>query len=314
MAVPGVLPPAREDSLWAYEMKWDGVRAIGTIDGTVLTLRSRKGNDITSTYPELAQLGHAMGALDVVLDGEVVRLSPKGRPDFGALQNRMHVADPSRARKLAESAPVTYLIFDLLYAAGRPAIGLPYEQRRALLADVVPEGPRWQVTPWWAGGGADVLAASVEYQLEGILAKKLDSPYRPGQRSPLWRKIKNLQTQSAVIGGWLPGAGRRSGGIGSILLGIPEGDGLHFIGSVGTGLTDQMLDDLARTLHGHSRRRSPFNEAIPPTAGKKPHWVDPVHVAEVAYSEWGSAGRLRHPVWRGLRDDLEPEDVVDESQ
>lgn len=313
MAVPGVLPSAREDSTWAYEMKWDGVRAIGTVNGTALSLRSRKGTDITSTYPELGGLGHAMGALDVVVDGEVVRLGPHGRPDFGELQHRMHVSDASRARKLAESAPVTYLIFDLLYAAGRSAIGLTYEQRRALLADVVPEGPRWQVTPWWSGGGSDVLAASIEYQLEGILAKKLDSTYRPGQRSPAWRKIKNVRTQSAVIGGWLPGAGRRAGGIGSILLGFPEAEGLHFVGSVGTGLTDQMLDDLGRALRGHSRRSSAFNEVIPPTAGKKPHWVDPVLVAEVSYSEWGSSGRLRHPVWRGLRPDLTPADVVDES-
>ncbi len=314
MAVPGELPFAREDATWAYEMKWDGVRAIGTVEGTALSLRSRRGSDITSTYPELGGLGIAMGALDVVLDGEVVRLGADGRPDFGALQHRMHVTDVSRARKLAESAPVTYLIFDLLHVAGRSAIGLPYEQRRALLADVVPEGPRWQVTPWWSGGGADVLAASREYRLEGILAKKLDSTYRPGQRSPLWRKVKNVRAQSAVIGGWLSGAGRRAGGIGSILLGIPEGNGLRFIGSVGTGLTDQMLDDLGRALRGHSRKTSPFNEAIPPTTGKKPHWVEPVLVAEVSYAEWGSAGRLRHPVWRGLRDDLNPEDVVDESE
>lgn len=314
MAMPGPLPDAREDATWAYEMKWDGVRAIGAVNGTALTLRSRRGSDITVSYPELSGLGHAMGALDVVLDGEVVRLGPDGRPDFGALQHRMHVADASRARKLAETAPVTYLIFDLLYAAGRSAIGLPYEQRRALLADVVPQGPRWQVTPWWSGGGAQVLAASREYRLEGILAKKLDSPYRPGVRSPLWRKVKNVRTQSAVIGGWLPGAGRRAGGLGSILLGLPEGDGLRFIGSVGTGLTDQMLDDLGSALRGHSRGTSPFNDTVPPTARKKPHWVDPLLVAEVGYAEWGSAGRLRHPVWRGLRNDIDPEDVVDESE
>jgi bifunctional non-homologous end joining protein LigD len=126
--------------------------------------------------------------------------------------------------------------------------------------------------------------------------------------------VKNVRAQSGVIGGWLPGAGRRAGGVGSILLGIPEGDGLRFIGSVGTGLSDQMLDDLGRELRGHSRKTSPFNEAIPPTAGKKPHWVDPVLVAEASYAEWGSSGRLRHPVWRGLRDDLSPEDVVDESE
>lgn len=314
MAVPGPLPPAREDDTWAYEMKWDGVRAIGTVTGTVLGLRSRKGSDITSNYPELGSLGIAMGALDVVLDGEVVRLGSAGRPDFGALQHRMHVSDAARARKLAETAPVTYLIFDLLYAAGHSTVGLSYEQRRAVLAEVVPEGPRWQVTPWWSGGGADVLAASREHELEGILAKKLDSTYRPGQRSPLWRKVKNVRAQSGLIGGWLPGAGRRTGGIGSILLGIPEGDSLRFIGSVGTGMTDQMLDDLGARLGAHSRCSSPFNEAIPPTAGKKPRWVEPVLVAEVSYAEWGSSGRMRHPVWRGLRDDLTADDVVDESE
>lgn len=313
MAVPGELPPPHEDGRWAYEMKWDGVRALATIEGTELRLRSRRGGDITATYPELAGLGFALGAVDVVLDGEVVAMGPGGRPDFGRLQHRMHVAEASRARKLAESDPVSYLIFDVLYAAGHRATDLSYQQRRALLDDLVPEGPRWQVTPWWSGGGPDVLAVSREARLEGIVAKRLESPYQPGVRTQLWRKVKNVRMQAGVIGGWLTGNGRRSGGIGSILLGLPEAGGLRFIGAVGSGLTEQGRRQLSDQLDPLGRKKSPFLAEVPVPSGRTAHWVAPTLVAEARYAEWSSEDRLRHPVWRGLRPDLTPEDVVREN-
>lgn len=312
MAVPGVLPAAHEDQRWAYEMKWDGVRALATVAEGGLALQSRRGNDVTVSYPELAGLATALGSLDVVLDGEVVRLDADGRPDFGALQHRMHVTDRAQALRLSRSDPVTYLVFDVLVAAGTRAIGLPYPQRRELLAELVPAGKHWQVTPWWSGGGASILAASKQFRLEGIIAKRLDSTYLPGSRSTLWRKVKNVQHQSAVIGGWLPGTGRRSAGIGSLLMGIPESGGLRFIGAVGAGLTDHALAHLGREVSSRARATSPFVDDVPRTPGRAPHWVDPDLVAEVGYAEWSSTDRLRHPVWRGLRPDLTPEDVVRE--
>jgi bifunctional non-homologous end joining protein LigD len=154
-----------------------------------------------------------------------------------------------------------------------------------------------------------VQAAGLENELEGIVAKKLDSPYRPGVRSPEWRKVKNVRVQSVVVGGWRPGQGRRAGGIGSLLFGVPDDEGrLIYAGHVGTGFRDQDLDDLKRMLTG--RRTCPFDGDLPRDITRDAHWVEPDLVGEVAYAGWTADGRLRHPSWRGIRDDLEPDDVV----
>ncbi len=164
-------------------------------------------------------------------------------------------------------------------------------------------------TPWFQGGGRDVLAASEENGLEGVVAKRLDSPYRPGLRSPDWRKIKNFRTQSVVVGGWRPGQGRRTGTIGSLLVGVPDDEGrLIYVGHVGTGFSDQDLRDLQRTFT--ARTTPPFDGALPREVTRDAHWVEPDLVGEVAYAVWTADNRLRHPSWRGVRDDLEPDDVV----
>ncbi|MCW2634542.1 MAG: polymerase LigD, ligase domain protein [Blastococcus sp.] len=308
LATAGVLPPPEEDAAWGYEFKWDGVRAVAAVHDGVLGLTSRKGTDITVRYPEVARLPDALAGHDAIVDGEIVAMDAAGRPDFGALQNRMHRTGPEVPRMAAEN-PVTFLVFDLLTLDGEDLRDRPYAERRERLDTLAPAGYRWVLTPWFRGGGAMVHAASEENGLEGVVAKRLTSVYRPGLRSPDWRKIKNFRTQSVVVGGYRPGQGRRAGGIGSLLFGVPDGEGrLVYAGHVGTGFSDQDLVDLKRMLT--ARTTSPFDGALPRDVTRDARWVEPDLVGEVAYAVWTADGRLRHPAWRGVRDDLEPDDVV----
>ncbi|SFF72277.1 non-homologous end-joining DNA ligase [Blastococcus tunisiensis] len=312
LATAGELPPAAEDDRWGYEFKWDGVRAVAAVHGGELGLTSRKGTDITVRYPELAALPAALAGHDAVVDGEIVAMDPHGRPDFGALQNRMHRTGPEVPR-LAAAKPVTYLVFDLLAWDGEDLLDTPYAERRRRLDALGIAGHRWVSTPWFQGDGSGVgtgvLAASEENGLEGVVAKRLASPYRPGLRSPDWRKIKTFRTQSVVVGGWRPGQGRRAGTIGSLLVGVPDdAGGLVYVGHVGTGFSDSDLRELQRTLT--TRTTSPFHGTLPRDITRDAQWVEPDLVGEVAYSVRTAENRLRHPVWRGVREDLEPDDVV----
>jgi bifunctional non-homologous end joining protein LigD len=308
LATVGELPPPEEDALWGYEFKWDGVRAVAAVRGGALGLTSRKGTDITVRYPEVWRLPDALAGHDAVVDGEIVAMDENGRPDFGALQNRMHRTGPEVGR-MAAAKPVTYLVFDLLSWDGEDLLARPYAERRELLEALGLAGHRWVATPWFRGGGAGVRAASEENGLEGVVAKRLTSPYRPGLRSPDWRKVKNVRTQSVVVGGWRPGQGRRAGGVGSLLFGVPDDEGnLVYAGHVGTGFSDQDLKDLKRMFT--ARSTSPFHGALPREITRDAHWVEPDLVGEVAYAVWTADGRLRHPSWKGIRDDLEPDDVV----
>lgn len=310
LATAGELPSADEDARWGYEFKWDGVRAVATVRGGVLTLTSRKATDITVRYPEVSRLPGALAGHDTVVDGEIVLMDAAGRPDFGALQNRMHRTGPEVPR-MAAAAPVTYLVFDLLALDGADLRARPYAERRELLDELAPAGHRWVLTPWFRGGGAEVQAASEENGLEGVVAKRLESPYREGVRSPDWRKVKNFFTQAVVVGGWRPGQGRRSGTIGSLLVGVPDDEGrLVYVGHVGTGFSDADLRHLQRTLT--PRSTAPFEGALPREVTRDAHWVEPDLVGEVAYAVWTADDRLRHPSWRGVREDLEPDDVVRE--
>ncbi|MGZ4621883.1 MAG: non-homologous end-joining DNA ligase [Blastococcus sp.] len=306
LATAGELPD--DDAAWGYEFKWDGVRAVAAVHGGELSLRSRKGTDITGRYPELGRFPDVLAAHDAVVDGEIVAMDARGRPDFGALQNRMHRTGPEVAG-MAAADPVTYLIFDLLAWDGEDLLARPYADRRERLDELGVAGHRWVSTPWFRGGGAGVHAASLENGLEGIVAKRLAAPYRPGVRSPDWRKVKNFRSQAVVVGGWRPGQGRRAGGIGSLLFGVPDDEGrLVYAGHVGTGFTDRDLADLKRSLT--SRPTCPFDGTLPREVTRDAHWVEPDLVGEVAYAVWTADGRLRHPSWRGVRDDLEPDDVV----
>ncbi|HEY4631068.1 MAG TPA: non-homologous end-joining DNA ligase [Blastococcus sp.] len=308
LATPAELPPAAEDAGWGYEFKWDGVRAVASLHGGVFGLTSRKGTDITVRYPEVARLPGALAGHDAVVDGEIVAMDDAGRPDFGALQNRMHRTGPEVPR-MAAAKPVTFLVFDLLAWDGEDLTDRSYAERRERLDALGLAGHRWVTTPWFRGGGADVHAASQENGLEGVVAKRLSSPYRPGVRSPDWRKVKNVRTQSVVVGGWRPGQGRRAGGVGSLLVGVPDDEGrLIYVGHVGTGFSAQDLRHLQRMFT--ARTTSPFSGTLPREVTRDAHWVEADLVGEVAYAVWTADGRLRHPSWKGVRDDLEPDDVV----
>jgi bifunctional non-homologous end joining protein LigD len=312
LAVTGELPRPAEDDRWGYEMKWDGVRAVVYVEGGQARVLSRSDRDITVTYPELRQLAEQLGARQCVLDGEIVAFDDSarpGRPSFAALQPRMQIGDAARARRLAQHVPATFLAFDLLHLDGRDTVSLPYRDRRDLLESLDVNGPRWSTPPWFHGSGAAALETSRAQGLEGVVAKRLDSPYLPGRRSDHWRKIKLFLTAEVVIGGWKPGAGRRAGGIGSLLIGVPTPAGLEYVGHVGTGFTEPMLDDLARLLHPLARRTSPFVREVPRQWAKDAHWVTPQLVGEVRYGERTKEGRLRAPSWRGLRPDKRPEDI-----
>ena len=315
LATQGSLPPAEDDANWAYEFKWDGVRALARVEGGRIDLTARSGHDITASYPELRALGEELGSTQVLLDGEIVAIRD-GRPSFAALQNRMHVSSAAQARRLAEQLPITYLIFDVLHLDGRSTLAMPYADRRSLLESLELDGPRWQTTPSFAGDGALILNAAAEQRMEGVVAKRVSSRYRPGRRSPDWVKVTTAHNIEVVIGGWRPGNGRRAGMVGSLLLGVPagSGDGLRYVGQVGTGFTDDMLRTLTATLRGMDRAQSPFVTPVPADRARGAHWVQPSLVGEVTFREWTPDGRMRLPSWRGLRPDKTPAEVSWEPQ
>jgi bifunctional non-homologous end joining protein LigD len=219
LATAGTLPTGPG---WAYEFKWDGVRTLVDSSTSGLILTSRLGNDVTAAYPELAGLADV--GEDVLLDGEVVSLV-EGRPSFSALQNRMHVRKSVEARRLAAKAPVTYLAFDVLRLYGVDLTGRPFSERRATLERLEVAGPHWTVSPLFDDGGA-TLQAATENGLEGVVAKRLSSVYRPGYRTGDWIKVRFSHRQEFVVGGWEHGEGGRAGGIGSLLLGVYQGPDL----------------------------------------------------------------------------------------
>jgi bifunctional non-homologous end joining protein LigD len=312
LATLGTLPPAREDERWAYEMKWDGVRSLVRLDHGRTQLISRNDIDMVASYPELVPLGALVGRRQMLLDGEIVSFDEQGRPSFSRLQKRMHISSAPAAQQLASADPVVLLIFDLLHLAGESLVQLPYVERRRRLEALSLSGPAWQTPPVFHGNGAEAVQVSQAGQLEGVMAKRLASPYRYGRRSPDWVKVKNVRTQEVIVGGWKPGAGRRTGAIGALLLGIPSEDGLVYVGKVGTGFTDAILTDLGRRLEPLRRSSCPFIEVRRPDT-REVQWVTPRLVGEVAFTEWTPEGRLRHPSWRGLRPDKRPDEVVRES-
>lgn len=309
LATAGELPTAEQG--WAYELKWDGVRAVVAVDERGVRARSRTGKDLTGAFPELTDLAPAVRGHTVVLDGEIVALDEKGRPSFGRLQQRLTTAKVSRQDPVVRSVPATYLVFDLLSLDGHELIELSYDDRRTLLSKLSLAGATFATpTPFLEMTGAQALEISKELGMEGIVAKRRDAPYSPGRRSRSWIKVKNFRTQEVIIGGWTEGRNALFGSLGALLLGVPANEGLRYVGKVGTGFTDRSRQDLLSMLSPLARDTSPFAGRLGREAAAGAHFVQPLVVAEVRYGEWTHEGHLRHPVWRGLRPDKKLEDVT----
>lgn len=297
LAVAGALPSG---SGWAYELKWDGVRAqVDVADGRV-QIASRNDNDVTPAYPELVALARVVE--DALLDGEIVAMAA-GVPSFGRLQRRMHVRGAAQAARLARTDPVTLLVFDVLRLYGVDLTSRPYAERRATLERLNLSDDHWLVPPVFDDGPA-TLAAAIEQGLEGVVAKRVDSVYRAGQRSPAWVKVKRTNTIDLVVGGVEPGHGGRTGSIGALLLGMPGPDGLRYTGQVGSGLSGALIAELGAALT--VRPDSPFAGDVDVRAAV---WCEPTQVVEVQYAAWTDEGRLRHPVLRRLRTDKDVSEV-----
>ncbi|HEU4426931.1 MAG TPA: non-homologous end-joining DNA ligase [Pilimelia sp.] len=291
---------------WAYEFKWDGVRAVAALRGGAARLWARSGAEITIAYPELAPLGRLLD--DAIIDGEIVVFNEAGRPSFTMLAERMHVRDPGRAAKLAASLPVMYMIFDLLRLDRVDLTGQPYAQRREILESLALDGSHWLVPPSLSDGAATTAAAE-ENSLEGVVAKRVNSTYRPGVRSPDWVKVKLEATEDLVVGGWRPGARR----VGGLLVGVPTGDGrLRFRGRVGGGIGNAAERALLAALEPLRTPTSPFATDVPREDAHGAIWTRPEIVVEVKYGQRTPDGRMRFPRFLRLRPDKKPDEVADE--
>lgn len=285
---------------WVFEVKWDGIRVLADTTKGRLRLLSRTERDVTDAYPELAGLGAIQGA---VLDGEVVAMAG-GVPSFGALSERMHVRDRARALRLAEHAPVTYVVFDVLELYGVDLTRLPLHDRRGTLERLTLP-PRCLLSPLYESGPA-LWSATRDQGLEGVVAKRLSAPYRPGQRSTDWLKAAHRRTRTALVAGWRherSGTGR----LGAVLLAAPSKDGLRYLGRAGSGLTGAMADELTRRLAPLETPISMLGHQVPAEDDRGAVWCRPEVAVDVTYLARTDSGRLRHPVLRGVRDDGEPD-------
>ena len=284
-------------AVWAFEGKWDGYRLLVDADHGELRLRTRSGRDVTAEYPQLRALAADLADHHVILDGEVVALDSSGVPSFGAMQNR------------ASGSNIEFWAFDIVQLDGRSLLRAKYSDRRKLL-ETLAQGGGLIVPEQLPGTGAEALEYAREHGYEGVVAKKRDSTYQPGRRSQAWIKDKLWRTQEVVIGGWRAGEGGRTSGIGALVVGVPDGDGLQFAGRVGTGFTEKMLTDLRTMLTPLETDESPFTRRLSGLDAKGVTFVRPELVGEVRYSERTSDHRLRQPSWRGLRPDKSPDEVV----
>jgi bifunctional non-homologous end joining protein LigD len=299
---------------WLFEVKWDGVRAVAVcIDEETLVL-SRNRRDITRTYPELRNLHERLVALDAIVDGEIVALH-NGRPSFERLQSRMNLQNDHQIQQAMKDTPIHYVIFDLLYLDGKSLMSEPVEERKKLLTETVVPSQRVQISHYEMGAGMALYTAALEQGLEGIVAKKLGTPYRPGKRTREWQKIKTTHDGDFVIGGWSPGEGSRSRTFGAILVGAFKDGDLVFVGSVGSGFSEARLEELLPRLRGIETSECPFAGGIDAVrAGRfgkpirEPHWTEPLLVARVEYRELTHGARLRAPSFKGFRTDKSPED------
>ena len=285
------------------EFKWDGVRALVETTPTSTVVRSRRGLELTATFPELDSIHHVTGP-GVLLDGEIVALTDQHVPSFGLLQRRLGLTTPVRVHQARAEVPASLIAFDVLAVDGVLVIDEPLASRRARL-EQLPLPDVVQVAP--VGDDLDaVLAVAADRGLEGCVIKDATSTYEPGIRSNAWQKVRLVRRQEFVVGGWKPGAGAAAGRPGSLLLGVNDDDGLRYVGAVGSGFTDRAVDEWAQRVEATSSGQSPFVDEVP---GDEVRWVQPVHVVDVQFREWTRDGRLRQPSYKGLRIDVDPAHV-----
>ena len=310
LATAGTVENITDDGAWRFEGKWDGIRALATLGPNGLRLHSRAGNDFTHAYPELQELTELLAGHSGVLDGEIVAVDPKGRTSFSRLQQRMNLAAARDVARVRENVPVQFWLFDVLHLDGVSLLRKRYDDRRRILEALPLSGDVCHVRDQLTGTVREALQGSVDLDWEGIVAKRADSTYLPGKRSRSWIKIKNFRDVEVVIVGWKPGAGRREGSVGSLLLAVPDGDGgLTYAGKVGTGFTDTILDQLMAVLEPLQTRTSAVAASVPRAEALGAVWVRPSLVGEVKYVEWTPDRRLRATSWRGLRADKSVADL-----
>ncbi len=287
------LPSGEE---WAYEFKWDGVRVLLDATERGARLISRAGNDVSAGYPEL--VAQAAGIGDALLDGEIVAFVD-GRPSFERLQTRMHLRGRAEVARVAVECPVTYVVFDVLRRFGVDLTGRPYRERRATLERFTEEHPVWTLSPSFDDGPATESVARA-HGLEGVVAKRVTSVYRPGTRSGDWRKLRFVRAGDFVVIGW-EAAAEHPNSLSSLVLGMVGDAGLHYAGRVGSGIAGRVATKIKGLL---TERDDPAVAGVPaPMRGRRLRWAEPEVVIEVEFAAWTPDGRLRQPVFRGIRAD-----------
>jgi bifunctional non-homologous end joining protein LigD len=275
---------------WAFEIKWDGYRTIVHLADGVVRLQSSAGHDVTGRWPEFGDLAGSVNASSAILDGELVVFGDDGLPRFDLVQ-RSGVGSDSEA---------VLQFFDVLQIDGTDTIGLPYLDRRHLLERLVEPGDNWLVPSFRVGEGSALVAATAAQGLEGVIAKRVDSRYRPGTRTKDWRKIKNRTAVELTIGGFTTGTGNRARTFGALLVGRRTTDGLVFAGGVGTGFDQRTLRDLTDRLRDLAVERCPFVRPPPAPVARTATWVEPVLRATVEIAEFTNDGLVRHATFIAL--------------
>lgn len=292
------------DIEYVFEVKWDGYRCLAYLNGETV-LRSRNMLDLTPAFTDLAAIHRLVSDLPAIIDGEIVVFAD-GRPDFGLLQARGRLSDRKRISAAAKAHPAVFIAFDVLYRNGRSVLQEPLERRRELLRGMVRPATEIAVAESVPGDGEGFFEACKASGLEGVMAKRLDSPYFPGRRSPLWKKIRAWKSADLVICGWEPGGGPRL--LGALILGVYRKGELVFAGKVGTGFDTRTGRELVELLARAAQPEPLFQ--LPRGYRGKPRWVEPVLVCAVDFTEATREGYLRHPVFKGLRPDKDPKECA----